>query len=85
MSNKYVKLGALMKNKQGGFYIALDKEINLNVNGRKFTGKYISCDKPQAKFERMLAKGTITEEEYSEKVEKIPEYVRQELTVVFDD
>lgn len=81
---QFVKFGALIKGKEGGYYVALDKELSLNVNGKAFSGKYINVEDPKAKFQRMLDKGTITEEEYTEKVEKIPEYIRQELTIVLE-
>jgi hypothetical protein len=80
----FVKFGALIKGKEGGYYVTLDKELTLNVNGKPFTGKYINVDDPKLKFQRMLDKGLITEEEYQEKIEKIPEYIRQELTIVLE-
>lgn len=81
---QYVKFGALIRGKEGGYYITLDKELSLNVNGQAFGGKYINVEDPKAKFQRMLDKGSITEEQYTEKTEKIPEYIRQELTIVLE-
>ena len=83
---KFVQLGALIKKKDGsGFYIKVDKELSISINGRTFKGEYISCAKPQEKYDRMLAKDKITQEQYDEKVQNIPSYIRQELTLIFED
>lgn len=83
-SKKYVKFGALMKGEDGGYYIALDKELKLNVNGKNFDGKYIRVEEPKVKYQRMLEKGVITEEECESKIESISPKVRQELTIVLE-
>jgi hypothetical protein len=84
MSKEFIQLGAVMKGKDGGVYIKVDDKIKLNVNGKIFEGKYISLQKPELKFERMLDKGSITESEFEEKVNRIPDFVKYELVAVFD-
>lgn len=83
MANKnenYIKLGAIMKSRDGGLYIKLDSEADLEINGRKFPRTSLSLEKPSLKFDRMLAKGVIDEAEYEEKVDKIPDFVKYEVT-----
>ena len=82
---KFIKLGDIMKSKKGGLYIKVDNRLeSLNVNGQQFKGEYINLEKPQVKYERMLEKGTITEDEYETKVAAIPDFVKYEVTVVLD-
>lgn len=81
-NNNWVKLGAIMKRKDGGLYIKLDDSIKtLNINGALIDTKFINLEKPQAKYERMLEKGAITEDVYQERVGAIPEFVKYELSI----
>jgi hypothetical protein len=83
MANKrYIKLGAIMKGKEGGLYIKLDDNIDtLNVNGELVKGKFINLEKPEAKYKRMLEAGVMEEAEYEEKVNKIPDFVKYEVVI----
>lgn len=76
--SKYLSVGALMKSKEGGFYIKLDKETKVVIDGTDFTGGYINVQKPTVKYDRMIAKaeeklqnGDITEEEYDKQLEDL--------------
>lgn len=75
-----VKIGAIIKGKEGNLYIAVDKELKLNINGKLFTGKYLSIQTPEDKLNFLLEKGYITEEQHQEQVGKIPEFVKYEIT-----
>lgn len=88
---QYVQLGAMMQRKdpdangEKQYYIKLDDKISLNINGKPFKGQYLNIEKPQAKQKRFLDMGLIDENTFEERLEKIPEFVKFELTAVFDD
>jgi CRISPR/Cas system CSM-associated protein Csm2 small subunit len=97
MSKKYITLGSLFKAKDNdnkgrpGYYIKLDKDVELVVNGKKVTRDTISVKNVVTKFEEMIDR---TDDE--EKIEKYENtkarfekdgdlnYIKQELTVVID-
>ncbi len=81
---QYVTLGAICTGKDGGSYIVVDKEVELVINGVKFTGKYISLNSPADKFKRMADKGKISADEAAEKIAKIPEYIKKEVVAVLE-
>ena len=86
---EFIKLGSLNKKKAGGFTIKLDRDVELTVNGKKFTGEYINVQKPTVKYDNMLKREKITEEEYNKAVARFADggdlaFVRQELTIVID-
>lgn len=80
----YVTLGSINVGKDGGSYIAIDKNVELVINGVKFTGKYISLNSPADKYKRMADKGTISADEAAEKIAKIPEFVKKEVVAVLE-
>lgn len=88
--SKFVNFGILcMKKDKSGFYIKLDRELELTVNGDKVDTDFINVQAPTVKYERMLKADKITKEEYDEKVARFDKegdlnYIRQELTVVLD-
>jgi len=76
--NKFINTGAFMKKKDGGYYIKLDKETKVVIDGTEFTGGYISVNKPADKYDRMivnaekkLQEGEINEEEYDKQLEDL--------------
>lgn len=90
-ASKYAALGSFVlssKTSESGekqYYIKLGKDVQLTINGKKVKGEYLNVDKPTAKFDRMLAKGTISQEEYNEKVANFGEdgklaFVKFEIT-----
>jgi len=81
---QYVTLGAVCTGKDGGSYITVDKNVELIVNGIKFTGKYISLNSPTEKYERMAKSGKISAEEAEAKIDKIPEYIKKEVVIVLE-
>lgn len=87
--SNFAKVGALLRNQEGGFYIKFDKDTEIEINGVRVTGLTASCEKPTDKFERMLAVGAISEEEAQVKMAKYQEggeleYVRQEINIKLD-
>lgn len=78
MSKKFISTGAFMKKKDGGYYIKLDKETSVVIDGTEFTGGYINVNKPTEKYDRMVAKaereleeGNINEEEFDKQLEEL--------------
>lgn len=76
--NKFISTGAFMKKKDGGYYIKLDKDTKVVIDGTEFTGGYINVNKPADKYDRMIAnaekklqEGDINEEEYDKQLEEL--------------
>ena len=85
----YSNVGIIAKGKEGGLYIKVDKDLDIQINGKSVAGMYININKPTEKFDRMLAAGKITEEEYDEKTARFGaegdlSWIRQELTIKQD-
>ncbi len=74
---KYVNVGILCRRKDGdGFYIKLDNEVQITIDGDTVTGGYLNANDPLDKYEKIIAKaerdleeGNINEDEYNEKIE----------------
>jgi flagellar basal body rod protein FlgF len=56
------------ENGEKSYYIKISKDTQLTINGKKVKGEYLNVEKPTVKFDRMLAKGTISQEEYNDKI-----------------
>ena len=88
--SKYPKVGQILRRKEdGSLYIKFDDRTSVVINGVEMSGKFANIEKPTAKFERMLAAGTISEEEAEEKIAEYEEggkleFVRQEISVKLD-
>lgn len=80
MSKSYPQIGSMIqkKDKQSGaatldangkatYYIKIDKNTKLSVNGVPVEG-YLNISRPRDKFDRMLEKGSLTEKEHAEKI-----------------
>jgi len=83
---KFSNFGVLIKKDDGSFYVKVEKDLDIKINGEDFSGRYINMDKPTVKFDRMLKKGVITEEEYDEKCARFSKggdlsWIRQEMSV----
>ena len=89
----FIQLGAMLEKKekddQGrpNYYIKLDDKVEVKINGQKVTA--LNVQRPADKFNRMLAKGTITEAEYEEKIAQYEKdgklgFVKFELVVALD-
>lgn len=58
--------------------------VNIEINGVNVNGKSIYFNDPAEKFEIMLEKGIITEEEADERIDKIPKYILEEASIKLD-
>lgn len=67
----YVNIGAVLRKKEKDrdgnptYWLKLDEKADVVINGVKVTA--LNVQRPTEKYDRMLAKGTITAEEYEEK------------------
>ena len=74
--SKYLPLGAVMVNREPDqkgrkqYYLKFDSKADVIINGENFSGKIVQVSRPTDKFDRMLANGSITEEEYNDKVSR---------------
>lgn len=72
---KYPKIGAMMLKEEldedgkPQYYIKISDGVEVTVNGVKL-GQFINLERPTKKFERMLDKGKITEEEFESNVSR---------------
>lgn len=86
----YPKLGAILRNKEGGLYIKFSDDVEITVNGVNVSGKKASLEKPSVKYERMVAAGKMTPEEASRKISEYEDengsknFVRQEISIKLD-
>ncbi len=91
----FINLGAIMTKKDRDaegklqYYIKLDKEVKLVVNGKAATSEYINVQAPTVKYDKMLAKEKITEEECDIAKARFGaegdlSYIKQELTIIID-
>lgn len=83
----YVTVLEVKKGEDGNEYFQFTKNseyVDIKINGVSVNGKTIYLNDPADKYDRMVDKGTITEEEADEKVAKIPEYIIEEGTVKLD-
>lgn len=62
--------GEVITNDKGQtqYSFVLGKDVEITINGKKYDKGYFYVNRPEEKYERMLAAGKITEEEYEEKV-----------------
>ena len=91
----FINLGAIMTKKDRDaegklqYYIKLDKEVKLVVNGKEATSEYINVASPKTKYDKMLAKGKLTEEEADKAKARFDSegdlsFIKQELTIIID-
>jgi len=83
----YVTVFEVKENDEGKEYLQFVKNsdyVNIQINGVNVNGKSIYLNDPAEKFEIMLEKEIITEDEAEERIGKIPEYILEEATVKLD-
>lgn len=96
---KYHPVGAFMEKKEkdeegrAQYYIKIDSDTVVTINGKKVTA--LNIQRPTDKFQNMLAKGVITEEQYEEKMSQYDgslkdqkgdlSYIKFELTANLED
>lgn len=52
------------------YYIKIDKDADIRINGKKVTSEYLNVGRPRDKYDRMKEKGTIDAKEHEEKVSR---------------
>jgi hypothetical protein len=67
------------------YTILLGKDLDIKVNGKKLPSRYLNVENPVTKFERMLKKGVITQDEYNTKTERFQQggdlsYIKFEIS-----
>ena len=69
---QFVKVGAMLQKKEldkqgrAAYYLKVDENTDLRINGVKVTA--VNIERPTDKFERMVAAGKMTEEEFEQAV-----------------
>lgn len=89
MAKKYTDIGSLNQAEpqegqtKGDLYVKVFIKNNGNVTLK--TGDRIKVEDPKVKFDRMLKSGKLTQEQYDNEVNRIPSYVKKNLTVVQEE
>lgn len=81
MAKKYPEIGSMIakrdketnepvtdKNGKPTYYVKIDKNVKLTVNGKPVTSGYLNINRPRDKFDRMLESGKITKQEHAQKI-----------------
>lgn len=76
-TNGWTKVGTLMKNKDASKdnYIKIEDGITLEK------GSFIQVQCPRKKIDKLVANGTLSEEEGAERKKRIPDFVLRELVI----
>lgn len=83
--NGYGDIGSLCRGSDGeSLYIKLADGVKITIDGKEIANRYINAEGPTTKYDRMIASGAITEEEYNEKTARFAEdgdlsFIRLEL------
>lgn len=73
--NEYVKIGSMLldqeKDEQGRakYYIKLNDNVEISINGKKFTGNAFKVERPTDKYDRMAKAGKIDPKEHQAKLD----------------
>jgi len=92
---KWTQVGSVRKGQSGNLYIkidpnlaqltelkdAVDNQINILKDGGETKGINLQLEKPQVKLHRLLELGFIDDAEFQKRLERVPEYIRQEVTL----
>lgn len=74
-NSDFVKLGAMLMsdeldhNGKPSYYIKLDKDVKLMINGRELATTSLKVERPTDKFDRMVKAGKMDPEEHQKKIE----------------
>ena len=91
----YAPVGVLIQDKelredgQPKYYIKLSKDTKVSINGKDLTGGYLQVSYPTDKFDNMLKRGSISQEDYLQKVSRFSEggdlsYIAFEINAAFE-
>lgn len=80
----------LDKNDKPTYYVKLDKNVKLVVNGEEVTSGYINVSRPRDKYDKKLEKGQITKAEHAQAIARFEKggdlnYINFEFTAVTGD
>ena len=92
---KWTQLGTIRKGQSGNLYIRFDNDVenlkelknavesqmNSILEGEDKKPLALQLEKPSVKLNRLLDLGYIDEGEFQRRLEKIPEYIRQEISL----
>lgn len=76
---KWTKVGALLKSKAGGLYIKVDDKLEGSVVLTK--GMTLNLQDPRKRNLELAEKGFISQEEAESRNEKVPDWVRYEVSL----
>lgn len=85
--SKYVKFGQVLKSKKGTDYIKINDydKVVIMVDGKRVNGASIFFSDPVENIKSLQEKGFITEAEAEQRIEKLPDFVLEDLTLVIDE
>lgn len=92
----YAPVGVIIEDRekredgQPKFYIKLSKDTQISINGKDVSGGYLQVSYPTDKFDNMLKRGSLTQEEYLSKVARFSEggdlsYIAFEVNAAFEE
>ncbi len=73
---KWNKVGSLRKSQKGGLYIKLDADVTLTK------GTSLSLQDPRKSIQGLADQGKITSDQASERLSKLPEYIKYDVFLV---
>lgn len=73
---KWNKVGSLRRSQKGSLYIKLDADVNLKK------GQSLQLTDPRKSLDQAVAAGRMSADRAEEIKEKIPDYVRYDISVV---
>lgn len=73
---KWNKVGSLRKSQKGSLYIKVDADVTLKK------GQSLQLTDPRKSLDQSVASGRLTQEKADSIREKIPDYIRYDVSVV---
>lgn len=71
--SKWLKVGAVLKGKKGGYYLRVDESIKLKK------GDNLTLRTPSEGLDGLVAAGHLDEEKAEERKAKIPKYIKYDV------
>lgn len=86
VKTKSRKVGSLLDGKDGGFYIKFAEPVEFIIKDAKGKEKrvksqFLNVDKPADIINRLVQFGALTADQAEERLNKLPSFVRYELSV----
>lgn len=73
---KWNKVGSVRKSQKGNSYIKFDKDVSFT------SSQSLQLRDPKDSLRSLLDNGKITEEQFEERISKIPEYIIRDVFLV---